>query len=68
MHMVEQRFRMSMHDMGDQDAEATLRLRLEDGGAGEYLVVTAHEWAVERESEIDAIAEAMRQMLARAKE
>ena len=50
-----------------RQGEPKVTLELMDGGGGEFLVLTANQWAVETPEEVDALAAEMKALLAKAK-
>jgi hypothetical protein len=66
MRLTKQTFSMQIHDAASEDAEATLTLELMNAGAGEYLVITAQNWAIETDEEADQIATEAKNMLKKA--
>jgi hypothetical protein len=66
MRLTKQTFSMQIHDAASRDDEATLTLELVNAGAGEYLVITAQNWAIETDEEADQIATEAKNMLKKA--
>jgi hypothetical protein len=53
MKILEQTFTQEPHSLLPETERPTLRLVLEDGGAGPYLVIHAAHWAIGHEDVID---------------
>ena len=45
------------------DADPALMIEIEDGGGGEYLVITAVQWAIDSRAEMDALHAKLIEML-----
>lgn len=66
MRPTKHEFTQAPHCCLSRDEAPLLRMELEDGGGGEFLVLHASHWAMESEAEIDMLAAEMKAMLANA--
>lgn len=66
LHLASQTYTQVPHCCAPLDTASTLTLTLHDGGAGWYVVLDATAWACDDASEIDALADAAKALLAQA--
>lgn len=51
----------------ESEGDPLLRAELRDGGGGEFLVLSAHQWALDSDDEIDMLANELKAMLEEAR-
>lgn len=74
LRVMRQDFQQEMHCCGEHDAPklpedvGSLVMRYEDGGGGEYVVLSAYEWSFDDEAEVDDLAERIKAMIRAAAE
>lgn len=57
-------YRQEMHCCGPADGEeGVLRLQVQDGGGGRYVVITATEWAIDSLKDIENLTARIRAMM-----
>lgn len=67
MHLITKIYTQEPHPSAEHGVIARLKLRLVDAGGGEYLVLSANEWAIEVYGDIERLSTEMKKMLRNAK-